>query len=371
MQGVEGKPGVSDVPPRPTHPSELRIGAPLLPDALTPELEREIKPQFGGIVPNVFRVLAPARWMVDLYLSAMKRSHSVLAPRELLDLATFVGVQEGACRYCYGGMRMCMRMLGYSEKELRAIENRVELDELSPLERAVIDYSAGLVRMASPPGAPQRAELQRLGLSAAQVAELAFCASQVVASGRITMLLAVQPDADLEKRVESFVYGRLLRPLIGRAMRADRRPLAAVCDGPFGAILRPLGETWGGQLLRGSVDGLLGTGPVPARTKLLLIMVLGEATGARALRDEAARLLADAGFPSERSEEVTRHLASPELDPVETKLVPLARDTIYTRPATIQPRIREATHGLEPRAILDVVGAMAVGNALARIATLA
>jgi alkylhydroperoxidase family enzyme len=279
-------------------------------------------------VPNAFRAIAPVPWMVDLYFSAMKRNHSVLAPRELIDLAAFVACQEASCRYCYGGMRAFMRMLGYREKELRSIENRVELDELSPLERATIDFASSLVRMANPPGAAARTRFAELGLDDAQVAELSFAVAQVVASTRITMLLAVQPDVDFEKMPESFLFGRLLRPLLVRGFRAERRPLARVADGPFASLLAPLGETWGGQILRRSIDGLLGEGPLPPRTKLLILLVIGHATGARRLRDEAARLLADGGFDSEKCDEVTAHLSSPALDPLESKLVPLARDTI-------------------------------------------
>ena len=356
--------------PRPTSPSELQIGPALLPDALTPEVERECKRQFGGQVPNVFKVLAPVRWMVDLYNSAMRRTHSVIAPRELLDLAVFVACQEASCRYCYGGMRAFMRMLGYPERRLRAIENRVELDELTALDRAAIDFASALVRMAKPPGEAERSALEKLGLQPLQIAELAFAVAQVVASTRITMLLAVQPDEPFERMPQSFLFGRLLRPFIARGFASETRPLADVAGGPFADLLEPLGRTWGAQILRASIDELLGSGPIPVRTKLLLFLVLGAATGARTLRESAATLLAESGFSRSLSDEVTAHLASPSLDALEAKLVPLARDTVFTRPISIQPRVREATAGLDPRAILDVVGAIAVGNALARIATL-
>jgi alkylhydroperoxidase family enzyme len=247
----------------------------------------------------------------------------------------------------------------------------VELDDLSSLERAAMDFAAALVRMEQPPGAVERARFTALGLDEVQVAELAFAVAQVVASTRLTMLLAVQPDASFERMPDTFLLGRLLRPLLARGFRSERRPLAPVGGGPFAALLRPLGTTWGAQILRASLDALLGEGPVPARTKLLLILVLGAATRSPLLQDEAARLLAEAGVARETSAQVTAHLTSPALDSLEARLVPLARDTIHTRPIAIQQRMREATEGLAPRAVLDVAGALAVGNALARIATLA
>ncbi|MEW5848433.1 MAG: hypothetical protein AB2A00_06440 [Myxococcota bacterium] len=355
-------------PEAPLRLNEIEWGPPLLPDALTPELEALCKRLFGGVVPNVFRKIAPVPWLVEMWMALMRRRHTC-APRELIDLLCFISAQENSCRYCYGGQRASLRLMGYPEKRVQQLENRVELEQLSALERAVVQYAATLVRMTRRPTRADREVLERAGLTSLQVAELTYLVALSCASTRMSTLAATPPDADYEALPDKLII-RLLRPLIATQMRPERRDAAPVAEGPFARVLAPLEQTWGAQLLRKTLDGLLGEGPLPRRSKLLILLTTAHALECPVTRAECVRLLAEEGITAAQADEVTTHLSSPVLDPLEARLVPLARDSIRYKPVTIQARVRDLTAGMEPRVILDVLGATAVGNALGRLGTL-
>jgi hypothetical protein len=101
------------------------------------------------------------------------------------------------------------------------------------------------------------------------------------------------------------------------------------------------------------------------------LLVIAHALDCNKTRAEWVRLLGDEGLSPLQTDEVTTHLASGALDALEARLVPLARESVRYKPIAIQGRVREVAAGMEPRAILDVIGAAAVGNALARVGTLA
>jgi alkylhydroperoxidase family enzyme len=355
--------------PAPLRPGDIEWGPSLLPDEVDPELAAKLKRMFGGTMPNVFRKVGTVPWLVELWLALMRRRHSCV-PIGLIDVATFVASQENSCRYCYGGQRATIRLLGFSEKQVQQIENRLELEQLSPLERAAVPYAAALTRMLRPPTAAEREPLLQAGLSPLQVAELTFLIALNCAATRVGTLAAVPPDLQYEELPEKW-FMKLLGPVLRTMMKPETVKPAPIPPGPFAAVLAPLGDTVGARAMREAIDGLLADSPLPRRTKLLVLLTIAQAMGSTAMRAECVLLLGEVGLTAEQADEVSQHLASPVLDPLEAKLVPLARETIrYRPPAPIQARVREATVGLPSRAIRDCLGAAAVGNALGRIGTL-
>ena len=353
----------------PTRPTDIEWGPPLLPDSPHPELEKQLKKLFGGVVPNVFRKIAPAQWLVDVWMSIMRRRHSCVAPAPLIDLVCFISAQENACRYCYGGQRAAIRLVGFPEKRIRALETRVELEQLEPRERAVLAWTSSVVRLSRESLAAQREALAATGLSPVQIAELTFFAALVSAGTRISTLQAVPPDADFEALPDR-LFIRIIRPLIALGMKPERREPAPVAAGPFAGVLAPLGDTWGAQLLRVTVDRMLSEGPLPRRTKLLMLLTLAHATSSTAMRADVVRLLGENGITAAEADEIAAHLASSVLDATEHKLVALARDSIRYKAIDIQRRTREVTAGMDTRTILEVIGTIAAGNALVRMSLL-
>ena len=82
---------------------------------------------------------------------------------------------------------------------------------------------------------------------------------------------------------------------------------------------------------------------------------------------EATRLLALEGVETDAIDATLAHLASPLLDPVEAAIVPFARETIWYRPAQIQRRARALCAQLSREQFLELVGIVALANAVCRM----
>jgi hypothetical protein len=125
------------------------------------------------------------------------------------------------------------------------------------------------------------------------------------------------------------------------------------------------------HVLRRVVDDAIGSPLLPRRTKLLVLAVVARALGCDHGEAEARAGLAHAGLTPAMVDGVLEHLGGPALDPLERRLVPFARETVpYQKPSALQARLRAVAADLPPAVTLEVVGVVALANAVCRLSVL-
>jgi alkylhydroperoxidase family enzyme len=294
-----------------------------------------------------------------------------LAPA-ISDMATLVVSQDSSCRYCFGMQQTIFRVLGYSEDQIARLQRDLDASGLSPTEKAALQLARRLSRADPRPARADLEALIRAGLPRPAVAELAFVTAATVFANRIATLLAL-PPAPFEAMVRRPVF-RLLRPFIARQVRKSLRPperLPVPNDGPCAELVAALDGSPTARVLRSAIDACWSSTVLPARTKLLIVVVIARALGCARSEAEARTMLAREGVAAATVDEVVATLSSPALDAREVRLVPFARETVrYRDVGLLQRRMRETVAGLSTEEILDAVGTMSLANAVCRLSVL-
>ncbi|MGH9388367.1 MAG: carboxymuconolactone decarboxylase family protein, partial [Vicinamibacteria bacterium] len=124
------------------------------------------------------------------------------------------------------------------------------------------------------------------------------------------------------------------------------------------------------RALRTALDSAWNSPILSRRSKALAFLVIARAVGCRASEEESAKLAVSEGFKEGDVQEVLSHLGSPALDPREAAIVPFARETVRYQPAQIQGRARALRAVLKEDEFLELVGVVALANAVARLGVL-
>lgn len=267
---------------------------------------------------------------------------------------------------------MFLAILGYDDDTIRRLERDSHVLDLGPPERAALDYGRKLSRANPRPGRAEYEDLLRLGFSPAAIAEIGAVVAGTTFLNRVATLVAFPPEP-FESMTERLFF-RILRPFLAWQMRPRHlvaAPPGASNAGPLAAILAPLAGSPTAAGLQRAIDDAWSATALPRRTKALVWGVIGRALGCERSVGEAARMLADVGFSHTDVDDVLANLGSPRLDAREARLVPFARETVRCQPATIQKRLRELATGFDVDALLDVVGIVALANAVGRLSVLA
>ena len=290
---------------------------------------------------------------------------------DLADLIFLAVSQDNSCRYCYATQRAQLRILGFDEQKIRAIEQASHSAQFDPSERLALDYARRISRANPAPSASDEQALIDAGYSIEMLREATFAATSAVVANRLTTLLAI-PLAPVEGIADRFST-RLLRPLIARLIRSRDKPgrpepLADdLKTGPFAYVgcaldglpvatlqCRTLAAAWESPILT-------------RRAKALVFAVVARGLGSERMEREATEILAANGLDEARTMDVLAHLGSPELDPLESAIVPFARETIRYRPEDIQRRTREMQALLSDEELLELVGIVSLANAAGRL----
>jgi len=340
------------------------------PGPVPPDLGAWVRRARGTVSPWVARA-APAPWLVRAFIQMTSKPVAFIPPA-LCDLIGLVVSQDNSCRYCFGIQRTIMRVLGYSEEQLERLERDYHLADLSPAERAALDFARNVSRADPRVCAAERDVLLAAGYTPAAVAEIAFVAAGIVFANRGATLLALPPEP-LERFVER-PLGRLIRPFLAWQMRSRPRapePLAGPNDGPCAAVVATLDGSPAANVLRRVIDEAWASPILPRRTKALILAVVARALACARSEAEAAGMLAADGVDAGELERILATLASPQLDAREARLVPFARDSVrYDHTVPIQRRMREAAAGLTPAETVEAAGWMAIANAVCRLSVL-
>jgi AhpD family alkylhydroperoxidase len=344
---------------------------PLLEPRRDPALEQEVRLR-SGFVPPLVHYFTACPWLV--------RSVPALEPYRvglvhmdfaLADLVGLVVSQDNSCRFCYATQRTLLRAQGLSERRIRALEQDVLAAQGDARGRSALEFARRVSGASPPPGAADRARLHDTGFGEEAIAELAFTAAVQVYFNRIATLPAV-PVQRIERLSHHWVLA-LAAPITSRLIRrtqsrgAPRAVTPEMRAGPFGALVERLDPLPAAHALRGVIDDALASPVLPRRAKLLVFAVVARGLGCGPSEREAIDLLAGEGLDPKESDRVLTHLGSPALSPLESALVPFARETIRYQPAAIQRRLRLLAPRLVHAELVELIGVTSLANALCRL----
>jgi AhpD family alkylhydroperoxidase len=333
------------------------------------ELERVVRETFG-FVPDWVPYFLGCPWTVRAFVDFenLRLAHTNLDFAEMIALV--VG-QENSCRYCYAAHRAVLRVLGMRENDIRELEQELLVAESAPRVKHGLDFVRRVARSNPLPSAADRAPLLAAGYAPAEIDEIAFLASIHVFANRLTTIPAIPPQ-----EVEAFPerwFVRVLRPVLAwqirraHAKRADGRPPGDPAPGPFSGLVNALGELPAAGFERRVLDAAWASPFLPRRAKALVFAVVARGLGCPLSECEAAGLLAEEGLDEDALDEILSKLASPRLDPVESVIVPFARETIWYRPAEIQRQARAVRERLTTEQFVELIGIAALANSVCRL----
>jgi uncharacterized peroxidase-related enzyme len=355
---------------------QLQWEQPMTPDVSDPAWEAEVAGLFGGFVPGSLKRVASSHWVRRAYLDCVRCQLAVLGRPEV-ELAGLVTSQENACRYCYGSARGRMKMIGFTDEMIDRIERNVQLADAEPRERELVSFCRNLARSKPRPSRRAREQLMQVGFSALETAELAFVVAEVGFCNRVSTLLAVPPDIEMEAHARKApgLWSKLSAWLPGKRPEMNIPPPnhpPPRFDGPYASLVRALEGSPAAAFLEVMLKEAFSSLTLPRRTLSLIFAVIAHTLQCDLCEGEAGKLLEGEGLSRADLDEVLANLASPKLTEMEALLIPWARDTVWMpeQPARIQSRTRPLVGALGPEVVIEAVGAAALANSCVRLTML-
>jgi uncharacterized peroxidase-related enzyme len=335
------------------------------------ELEKRLRKE-SGHVPGVIPYFSSSSW-IPTALSSMAEClmTRVYIDPHLAGLAGLVVSQDSSCRYCHAEQRALMRILGFSQERISQIEADFLTAELDPHEKVALEFARRLSRSNPLPSETDKKPLRDTGFSEMAIKELAGIVALFVLFNRVSTLPALPPQ-----RMEAFPdkwYVRLLRPFIARRVRSMQRrgKPETLSDGqktgPFSYLILALnGLPLAGELRR-VLDRMWRSPILTDRCRALIFAVVARALGCPRSEEESVIMLLEEGLDRTDINEILSHLASPKLSPVESVIVPFARETVWYQAGQIQRRTRKVQEDLSTQQFLELIAVVSIANAVCRL----
>jgi len=335
------------------------------------EVERRVRRRYGRVSPALAYFSECPQLSEALAGLNAQLTTAVRIDHDLADLVSVVVSHDNACRYCYAATRALLRVLGFSDERIRALERDMLTADFGPAERAAFEFARRLSRANPLPGAADAARLRTVGFDDLAIAEIAGCAALSVFHNRLATMAALPPE-HYESLPERW-YVRLFAPIaavVARRVRT-RAPVTPLRPeqrtGPFAPVVCALdGLPLAGEL-RAFLDALWASPGLPPRSKALVFGVVARGLGCAASEGEAARLAVAAGMAPDAVGDALQHLASPALDPVEALALPFVRETVWYQPAALQRRSRELRDALPREPYIELLMTAAAANMVCRL----
>jgi len=358
---------------------EIQWGEPLVPVATDPAWEAEVLSR-GGRPNNVDLRMSPLPWLREFVFSARTYFYNVAEmPERLFPMVAMVVAQENACRYCYGINRSVLKISGYSEAFIDAIERDVRVAELDDKESAVLAFSRRLARARPRPLRAEAEHLIGLGYSPLAVAEIVSCVASSSFYNRVITMTACPWQEDLEKASRSPLdvlkqIGAAFRQGIAARRQITRQipslPAVALMGGPFGTALASLGGLPAAAGMKAAVDGALASSVLSRAAKGLIVAVVARALGCTFSEGEARSLLYPEGLDDAAIDIALATLKSDHLQGAHSELLSWARNTVKYDTPVMQQETHALAAQLGQPAVLEAIGTAALANALVRLAML-
>jgi alkylhydroperoxidase family enzyme len=288
------------------------------------------------------------------------------ADPKLIGISQLVTSQENACRYCYGVERAIMKFWGYSENQIRDLEEEASL--ANGITQRVVTFARKLAKSNPIPAKHDWDALLAEGLSQQSISEIAAYVGESCFANRMATFLALPPNTAVENLPRRFL-GRLIAKLFKKTAVARKVPPPADIrnEGPCAGIIEVAGNTHLAVRLRAMTDGWLASEVIPKRSKLLMLAVIARQVGARYCEEETLGVLKHEGFSEEGVAEILAVLSSSLLTGIEERLLRWTRETIWYEPRVIQNSTRRLLDDVGESLTLEAIGTAAIGNTLARL----
>jgi len=336
------------------------------------DLERSFRQQLG-VFPPALRYLSAVPWLVQSEM-ALNTARFVHLDLELAELSAVVVSRDNSCRLCYAASRFLLRVTGVPDERIEKLEQGLFEAEFDSRAQVALEFVRRISRSNPLASSADKKPLLDAGYGENEIKELAFAAARNVLSNRIMTLPAVPPN--LPERLAKTRLLAPVRPYLRRVLQrlrartrgeAEELP-ASLKTGPFSYLVVALDGLPIARSLREAIDLAWGSDVLTRRAKALTFAVIARGIGCPHSEREAFRLLEAEGLAAARSAEILDHLGGPELDAVESAILPYARETIwYQHPARIQRKGRELRASLCEEQFLELVGVISVANAVCRL----
>jgi alkylhydroperoxidase family enzyme len=305
-------------------------------------------------------------WLVWATMSFSEPVKFSYATATLMGVAYFVTSQENACRHCYGTARAVMKIWGYSEKQVRDLEQEASLADGTT--RRVVEFSRKLAKSNPSPAKRDSDALVAGGLSREAVCEIAACVGEACFANRIATFVALPPNLAVEKLPASFL-GRILSPFYRRKLTPRKAPPPEGFrnEGPCAPIIAAAGHTLLAAWLRRVTDGCMSSQVISPRSKALMLAVVARQLGSQLCERETRESLVAKGLSESQVQDILDTLSSSSLTPEENRLLRWTRETVWYEPRIIQNSTRRLADDLGEEVALEAVGSAALFNALARL----
>jgi AhpD family alkylhydroperoxidase len=336
------------------------------------DLERSVRQELGAF-PPALRYLGAVPWLVqaEMTLTAARFVHLNV---ELAELAAVVVSRDNSCRLCYAASRFLLRVTGVPDDRIEKLEQGFSEAELDSRATLGLDFVRRISRSNPLASSADKKLLLDAGYGENEIKELAFAAVMNVSANRVMTLTAVPPD--LPERLAKTRLLAIVRPYLRRILHrfhARRRGEAeylpaSLKTGPFSYLVLALDGLPIARSLREVIDLAWSSEILTRRAKALAFAVVARGIGCPHSEREAFRLLEAEGLSAARSAEILDHLGGPELDAVESAVIPYVRETIwYQHPARVQRKGRELRTHLSEEQFLELVGVTALANVVSRL----
>src|SRR5688500_10762487 len=102
-----------------------------------------------GFVPTALDYLAACPWLARAEMASFA-ARPVHLPFRIAELVPYAVALDRECRHCTGAFRSILRLAGYSDVELRAVEGGPPFTGLAPSEAGALDHSVLVARGVRP-----------------------------------------------------------------------------------------------------------------------------------------------------------------------------------------------------------------------------
>jgi AhpD family alkylhydroperoxidase len=327
-----------------------------------------------GLANPAIPYFAPVPWLaralVDLHPEHGLLMHLDLAAADLIAL---VVSQENSCRFCYAAVRALLRVQGTSEARIQRVEQDLTRADLPPRTVAAIAFARSQSRSGPSGARDAREALRRAGFGTDEMREIAYAVAATDFSNRAHTIPAI-PSRGIERLPDRW-HVRLLRPLLNRILQSHRSrgqatPLDHVPPYPYVRLVKDYAGSPIAPALGRTLEEMWASPHLTRRCKLLMLAVVARGLGCQVCAPEVREALQAEGMPEAVVTRVLTHLDAPELDAVERRLVPFARETIWYEPALLQRRARALRDHLSGPQLLEAIGVAALANGLCRMSAM-
>jgi alkylhydroperoxidase family enzyme len=260
---------------------------------------------------------------------------------------------------------------GMSRERIDRIEEALARGaDMPPRILAAVAFGRSQSRTGPPAAHDACAALRAAGVSDAELKEIAYSVAITDFSNRVHTIPAI-PTRPLERMPEQW-FMRLMRPLVGRMVRARTRKGTATPPGqppnfPYGYAVRAYAGSPIAPVLARILEGMWASDVLTRRCKLLILAVIARGLSSSGCAAELAPALAAEGLEGAALDHILTHLDGPELDPTERLLVPFARETLWYEPQRVQRHARALRAHLSEPQLIEAIGVAALGNGLCRM----